>query len=99
MAARAPSKAGKGLTLPPAARGGAKSGDDGRTPCALGGNPRAWSPGSQGRNLPWPLVPPGLIRICSKFFFSQNCPLNIFGTGFNRQICRTDTWEGLAPSP
>ena len=60
-----------------------------------GCNLRPWSLGSQGRNCPWPLIPQGLIRTCSKFFFSQNCPFNIFGTCFqeadllNRYVGRT----------
>lgn len=88
MAARAPSEAGKGLTLPPAAPVSAKPREEGGTLCPSGGNPRPWSPSSQGSSLPWPLVPTGLIRICSKFFFSRNCPLNIFGTGFKRHFVK-----------
>ena len=64
-------------------------------PWTSGCNLRPWSLGSQGRNCPWPLIPQGLIRTYSKFFFSQNCPFNIFGTCFweadllNRYVGRT----------
>ena len=93
---QASSKARNGPDAAPSSPCVGQAQEEGRfAPWTSGCNLRPWSLGSQGRNCQWPLIPQGLIRTCSKFFFSQNCPFNIFGTGFreadllNRYIGRT----------
>lgn len=91
---------GRAACLPPAAPAWARPGGKAER-SALGHQEATRGPGlrSRGRRLQPPRLPTGLIRICCNAFVSQSRPLNIFGTGFRRQTCETDTYEGLAPSP